>query len=444
VSALVALALAIVSADPPALDVSPFKLTVAIVQDPDFPPIEPELAKRALDLAAAEFGGRFSVPSPTFEIAGEYTVSGFLGEYALPVDPRCKPLYEARYHGKGEAELAAHKPAAIRFFQKWPLPSLLGFFDETERASIKTYDDVYEHYKKRYVRTIESMSQLRTPTGSPLVEPDKSARRSFVAWTCALLRQKDFDVVLTNTFILADLLTEPHPHAVFGKAKIGGIAARSPARRVLDGQALLATTFGIDTKLRELAELPDGPASIEERARILGIYLLAHEISHAVFGIPDVFDHPKGCLMTTRPGFTYRDGLKELEENPSPCPRCRPYVEARAAFDRAQRLFGEERFEAAVAAATGALKLLPEQFHGGRKKRMAEIVLVASKAYFELGKSKQATSLAQRALELDPSSEDLAALWSKTTMQASATRELAAIPTSTAARTGTVSRAKNR
>jgi tetratricopeptide (TPR) repeat protein len=426
-----------IGADPePAkgFDVSPLHLTVAIVQDPDFPPIEPELAKRALDLAAEEFSRRFAVPKPIFELQNEFTLSGFLGEYALPVDPACKPLYEARYRGGGEAELRERKDAALKFFQKWPLESLIGFVPEAERAGVKTYEDVHAYYVRRYLQTIASMKNLKTPKGTPLVEPERTARRSFVAWTCAFARQKDYDVILTNTFILADLLTEPHPHAVFGKAKVGGIAARSPARTALEGQALLATTFGIDTHLKEFAELPQGPATLEQRAKILGVYLLAHEISHAVFGIPDVFDHPKGCLMTSRPGFTYLDGLKELEENSEPCPLCRPYVEARAAFDRATRAYAERRYEAAIAASLTAAKILPKSFHGSRKKRMSEIIVVASKSYFETGKRDQARSLAQAALDLDPTTEDLASKWrAAATMDASASIKMNDLTTSTVA-----------
>jgi hypothetical protein len=418
---------------PPPLDVSPLHLTVAIVHDPDFPPIERELAKHALDLAAQEFAKRFSVPAPTFELQHEFTLSQFLGTYAVPTDPACRPLYDARYRGGGEAEIRQKKDAAIRFFQKWPLESLQGFFDESERPSVKTYDDVYERYLKRYLKTVAAMKNLKTPKGTPLVEPEKAARRSFVAWTCAFARQNEYDVILTNTFILADLLTEPHPHAVFGKGKVGGIAARSPLRTALDGQALLASTFGIDTRLKEFSELKDGPATFEQRAKILGVYLLAHEIAHAVFGIPDVFDHPKGCLMTSRPGFTYLDGLKELEENPQPCPLCRPYVEARAAFDRSTRLYDEGRYDGAIAAALNAAKILPKQFHGSRKKRMSEIIVVASKAYFVMGKHEQARSLAQAANDLDPSTDDIAAQWkAAASMDASATMKLNDILTATA------------
>src|SRR5438094_9549575 len=99
---------------PSRLEISEVQLAVAIVEDPDFPPIEPELAKRSLDLASAEFAKRFSVPAPTFTITNEFTLSGFLGEYALPVDPRCKPLYDARYRGGGETRRAPRKQVAMK------------------------------------------------------------------------------------------------------------------------------------------------------------------------------------------------------------------------------------------------------------------------------------------------------------------------------------------
>lgn len=403
----------------PSFELAPIKLSVALVNDPDFPALEPELAKKSLELAAKEFSQRFDVPPPELTIVNEFSLSGFLGAYALPVDPRCKPLYEARYRGTGAGELVRFKTTAKKFLERWPLESLQGFVEPELQASIKTHDDIYEYYTKKYIRTIDSMKNLKTPTGAPLVEPDKSARRSFVAWTCALLRQKEYDVILTNTFILADLLSEPHPHSVFGKAKIGGIAARSPERTALDGQALLATTFGIDTRLPAFVELPGEPPTFEERSEILGIYLLAHEIAHAVFGIPDVFDHPEGCLMTSRPGASYRDGLKELAAHPEPCSKCRPYVESRSLLDRSQRLYDEGKYTAVGNIALRAAQNLPKHFHGGRKRRMAQIMVVAARAYFALGRTKEATSFAKAAVDLDPTSEDAAGLFRSVTLASS-------------------------
>jgi hypothetical protein len=411
--------LALLIAAEPVFELAPIQLSVALVNDPDFPALEPELAKKALALAATEFARRFNVPAPELTIVNELSLSGFLGAYALPVDPRCKPLYEARYRGKGAAELTRFKVPAKKFLERWPLESLQGFVETEFQSKVKNHDDIYEYYTKKYVRTIDSVKDLKTPTGAPLVEPDKSARRSFVAWTCALLRQKDYDVILTNTFILADLLSEPHPHSVFGKAKIGGIAARSPGRKALDGQALLATTFGIDTRLPAFVELPGDAPTFEERAEILGMYLLAHEIAHAVFGIPDVFDHPEGCLMTTRPGATYRDGLKELAQHQTACPKCRPYVEARSLLDRAQRLYDEKKYSGVGNIALRAAQNLPKHFHGGRKRRMAQVMVVAAKAYFALGKTKEATSFAKAAIDLDPASEEAAGLFHEVTLASS-------------------------
>lgn len=415
----------------PTFELAKIELSVALVNDPDFPALEPELAKKALEYAAAEFSKRFDVPPPEMTIVNEFSLSGFLGAHALPVDPLCKPLYDARYRGGGASELPRHKAAAKKFLEKWPLESLRGFVEPHQQSKILNYDDVYDYYATKYIKTIDAMKGLKTPNGSPLVEPDKTARRSFAAWTCALLRQKEYDVILTNTFILADLLTEPHPHAVFGKAKIGGIAARSPSRKTLGGQALLATTFGIDTKLPEFQELPGDAPSFDERAKILGIYLLAHEIAHAVFGIPDVFDHPLGCLMTSRPGASYRDGIAELEANPLPCPKCRPWVESRSAFDKADRLFSEGRYSAASTAVLRAAQLLPKQFHGGRKRRMSQIMVIASKSAFELGKSKEAQSFAKAAMDLDPTSDDAAGLF-RTVTAATSLRQIPTSSTSTA------------
>lgn len=388
------------------LETTPAQLVVALVEDPDFPPLDEKLVQRALKYAESQFGERFGVAPPSFEVQYRYSVSRFLDTYAIPSDPKCKNLYAARYRGGGAAELLPHKAKAIAFLERWPLDALLGFVAENERPGIKTHADIYELYVKRYVATVEAMKGLKTPAGTALVEPGTSAERSFVAWMCALQRQQDFDVILTNGFILADLSSEPHPHAVFGKAKIGGIAASSPARRALGGQALLATTFGIDTKLPEFDELGGKPATFEERAKILGAYLLAHEIAHALYGIPDVFDHPPGCLMTSRPGATYRDGLSELEANKAPCPKCRPYVEARSLQDRGRQALEAKQYSTAVRQLTEAMKMIPKQFHGGRKRRMSELTLLAAQAMEAQGKLPQAKRYAQLAVELDPFSPE--------------------------------------
>lgn len=406
----VILALGLASAAPPAkaaprYPLRPLELVVALVEDPDFPPLDEQVVQVALRSAEAEFARRFDVPAPRFVVRYRFEAKRFIDIYAHPRDPACKEAFAARYKGTGTKELAAHREEAMKFLKKWPLESLKGFVNPEDRAQIRSYDDIYALYARRYVAQIDTIKRLRTPAGTPLLEPERSYERSFVAWLCALKTQSDFDVLVTNTFIVSDLLTEPHPHSVFGKAKIGGIATQSPHRTALAGEALLATTFGIDTTIPELNELNGKVPSLEERARLLGAYLLAHEIAHSVFGIPDVFDHPAGCLMTSRPGATYLDGLKELDAHPTPCPKCRPYVEARAAYEKGLTELEAGHAAAASQAFLRSVQLTPEHFHGGRRRRLAAVTMASSKAQVAMGQEQRALRYARLAVKLDPASD---------------------------------------
>ena len=398
------LALPAAAAQKPSFDVDPVVLDVALVDDPDFPKLDERLVQRALVAASATYRERFDVAPPEFRIVKRYDVYSFLSQYARVDDLKCARLFGARYLGGGAAELRQYKEQATTFFKRWDLDALKGFVEPEARDKITSYEDIYGVYESRYVSTIEKLKGFKTPKGTPLASPERSRERSYVAWTCALSLQDQYDVVLTNTFIMADLLSEPHPHAVFGKARIGGIAGPSPARKSLEGQALLATTFGIDTKIEMLSELGGKPASLEERARILGSYLLAHEIAHAVFGIPDVFDHPEGRLMTSRPGTTYREGLKELDAHPGPCAKCRDWVEARSSLDQGRNLHQRGDDKTALELLAKASKQTPKHFHGGYKRRMSEISRQVALAYAGLGDLARAKRFAETAKQLDPRS----------------------------------------
>lgn len=388
-----------------AADAGELVLTVALVEDPDFPSLDEALVKRAFDAARAEFTRRFDYPAPKFYVKYRFDVDGFLGAYSNPRDPQCRSLYRARYKGGGKKELGPHREKALRFLKKWSIESLKGFIENEEtKKRVSSYEEIYDYYVDRYTKTVSKFASQKTPKGTPLVRPGTSEERSFVAWMCALKRQEDSDVVITNTFILSDLLTEPHPHSVFGKAKIGGIAMPTKHREALGHQVLLATTFGIDTQIEELSELGGKPATFDERAKILGAYLVAHEVAHAVFGIPDVFDHPLGCLMTSRPGATYRDGIEELDAHPEPCSSCRPYVNARKVLDQGRAALADGKPKRARRLLLGAAKKVPKHFHGGRRARISEIVLLASRASMDSGREKEATKFAKLAVRLNPRS----------------------------------------
>ena len=393
----------------PLIDLSNTTLVVALVEDPDFPALDERLVQKAIRFAQDEFRIRFAAEPPKMSVRYRFPIDNFVSTYAQASDARCKNLFAARYRGQGVEALAPFERSAMAFLKRWDLGSIRGFVAD-RGVPIKSYNDAYAYYVKHYTDAVRSLQGLKTPAGTPLVEPEKTSARSFVGWLCALKRQDDYDVILTNTFILADLMTEPHPHSVFGKAKIGGIAVRSPARPALGGQVLLATTFGIDTDLAPLSELNGAPASVDERAEILGAYLLAHEIAHAVFGIPDVFDHPEGCLMTSRPGASYRDGLAELRAFPRPCPRCRPYVEARGLLAEARARLDAGQPAKAARLGRKAISTLPKHFHGRRRARLSEMSTVVAKAYATLERTQAARRYARFASKLDPRSIEVKAL----------------------------------
>lgn len=387
--------------DGPVYPKSP-RLIVALVEDPDFPPLDERLIQAAMRAAQAEYTRRFDAPPPTFDVRYRFEVSRFLSLYARPRAPQCQETFKARYRGTGQDELTPHRTVALKFLRRWSLEALKGFIPESDRAAIDSYEALYQRYADRYVATVDAMKALKTPANTPLIAPQASVDRSFVAWLCALKMQDDYDVVMTNTFILSDLLTEPHPHSVFGKAKVGGVATRSPKRHALGGQALLATTFGIDTDLPAFNETGGRKPTFAQRAQLLGAYILAHEIAHATFGIPDVYDHPDGCLMTSRPGKSYLDGLKELNAITRPCPQCQPYVQARRLFEMGKDLLDAAQYRRAVRVLTRSAKQTPKHFHGGRRRRLAQLTLWSSQAYGAMGRKSRARRFARLAMKLNP------------------------------------------
>ena len=395
----------------PKVDILPVELEVALVIDPDFPDLTDDLVERALQSAATTFAERFNVSPLTMKVVARVSTREFLDAHVHADKPACKRLLDARYLGGGASELIRHRKRGAKFLEKWPLDSLQKFLTDDEKARVKDHADLYIAAAAHYSRTVGLLASSKTPAGTPLVDPAANPDRSFAAWSCALSEQALYDVVITNTFILADVMSEPHPHAVFGKAKIGGIAGPNRHRTALGRQALLASTFGIDTDIAFLSELGGQAATLDERAAMLGDYLLAHEIAHAIFGIPDFFDHPASCLMTSRPDETYRDGLELLRRNPGPCAQCRKWVEARGLMDEGRRLIAEDRGKKALKALARASRKTPRHFHGSYKRRMSLISVLVSEAYGALGKEQRATEFAKRAVDLDPKFPDAQDRW---------------------------------
>lgn len=405
---------------PGAVEAPRLQLQVRVVEDPDFPPLEPKLIQAALKAAKREFALRFDAKPPRFVLLSRESAADYLKARIDPKAEGCAPLLKARYRGQSADELLPFQNKAMRFFRRWPLESLTGFLPGAAKTSTPTYSTVYAHYKRYYPARVEALKRLKTPKGSPLYQSKLTQGRSFVGWLCALKNEREADVVLTNSFILADLMSEPHPHAALGKAKVGGIAASNPYRAPLGRQVLLASTFGIDTPLSELSEVNGQPPSPDERAELLGTYLLAHELGHALFGLLDFFDHPESCLMTSRPGESYREGLAHLHAHPNACPRCQPWVKARKSLELGRSYLAQNAPDRALRELRHAIRKTPRQFHGSRRARLAEAAALSALAYDMKGDASTAQRYAKAALKLDPSQREAQTLLTRTATTAKA------------------------
>ena|GEM_PF-2126507 len=381
-------------------------LEVAIVTDPKLPQINQDLIAAALESAAKTFEIRFGLQKPHFVVTSSLSVSEFMKQAPLETSKYCLSQISKRYRGTGPQEFEPYEQKAKKFLKKWSLKSLTSFVTDSKIKRSPTYDGVYEHLIERYVTTVQRLAETKTRSQQPLVRPKYSTEQSFAAWNCALREQRNFDVIITNAFIMADIMSEPHPHAFFGKAKVGGIATLNPHRNALGKAALLATTFAIDTPITWLSELDGKPALPKERAEILGDYLLAHEIAHAIIGIPDVYDHPAECLMTSRPNQSYRVGLQLLRRHQKPCSRCRKWVDAYRAYHKAVKMLSNNRPRSALRYLSRASKITPKHFHGGYRRKMSDISYLVAKAYGEIGRKSRSLKFARRALELNPRSKE--------------------------------------
>jgi hypothetical protein len=161
--------------------------------------------------------------------------------------------------------------------------------------------------------------------------------------------QTDYDIVVTNSLIVYDKFTRPYPHTVLKHAKVGGGAFESPGRRVLDGHSMVVNFLEDSGAVPELSGDLQG-LSRSERNKILAGFLFAHELGHAFFFIPDVYDHGDDCLMNSSfENLSHRKGYELLTRSRNPCRPCGPYVAAKE-----QALAAERALARRDPAATGA------------------------------------------------------------------------------------------
>jgi len=66
------------------------------------------------------------------------------------------------------------------------------------------------------------------------------------------------------------------------------------------------------------------------RNKVIGAVLVAHELGHALYEIPDVYDHGDACLMNSSVhSLNNRQAYELMTEAMSHCPKCSSLAEQR-------------------------------------------------------------------------------------------------------------------
>ncbi|MBI5510361.1 MAG: tetratricopeptide repeat protein [Deltaproteobacteria bacterium] len=381
-------------------------LDVWLVNDPDFPPVTPSMATAILAQARATLSDKLGFGTLELNVKGGESVQSFIGRHA-GADKAClEELEPLRVRPSGRRAVDVDPKLVRRFLSRWSVESLAAFFPEAERRDLTSYDAIASTLLAEFDRKVATIADFKLANGQSLLAADKLDLRSYVNWICALRNQDDADLVLTNELILYDLASEPYPHSIFAKCKVGGASLLSPRRRAIYRRAVFASTFSMVTDLPFFQE--DGVLTLaaDDKLKVIGTFIVAHELGHAVFKLPDFYDHPPQCLMTTKYETGYVSGYRDLLQHPGPCPACQPWVDAKRFVFQAEEARRDGKWDAAIDYLRLAIKRTPKQIDGNYVRYIADLSVQVAQGYAALGKIKDALAWLKAALRIVPDHEE--------------------------------------
>jgi hypothetical protein len=402
---LVALLLTLLAEPPPdpaAPEAGHLALDVIIVNDPELPPVGDKEARAILDEAHATVSQKLGFGGLTFTVKATKSLGEFLNQHA-PVGNACLANFEATRvrPGKRRAQDVSAK-TVLPFLQRWKVDELRAFFTREDAKELTSYDAIATKLLLEFDRKIDLIKSMNLKEGRSLLADDVIDQRSYVRWVCAMREQDEADLVLTNAFILYDLASEPYPHSVFQKCKVGGASLLSPKRRAMRGRAMVGSTFSMTTSLPFFQEEGIEDLRDKERYEVIGSFIVAHELGHALFKLPDFYDHPKECLMTTKFETGYVSGYWYLKAYPGACSSCVPWVEAKRQVFIADEARQGKELDKAIAALGLAIKKTPKHVDGSYKRYIADLSYEIAELHAQKGASAEAGRWVQAVLKVAP------------------------------------------
>jgi hypothetical protein len=395
---------------PPAPRRPRLQLEVLLVNDPDFPPVTEDSARRILSSARHTLADKLAFPNVEFRIVGETSVADFIGRNTNPNDA-CSRQFEPLRVRVGQRAAREVEPKLVNdFLSRWSVESLAAFFPVAQRVGLTTYGKIREKLLEEFDRKVAVIAGFKLDNGESLLSAAKLDHRSYVSWICAIRNQNEADFVLTNEFILYDLASEPYPHSIFQKCKMGGASLLSPKRRAIHRRALVASTFSMVTDIPFFIEEGAEWLTTRERLEVIGTFIVAHEMGHAVFKIPDFYDHPPECLMTTKFETGYVSGWRELKAHPGPCPDCQPYVDAKRHVFLAHEARMDGKLDEVIKNLKIAIRKTPKHTDGSYLRYVADLSVQIAETFAAKGDPKQARRWLKAALRIVPEHDQALAL----------------------------------
>lgn len=394
------------AASEPAPEPAPeLTLAVLIVNDPDLPVVSMEDARAIFAEARRTMRNKLGYDAVAFDIRDTISSRELIERYS-PKDDAClarlTPL-RVRPGVRRAADMPRDK--VLAFLKRWDLSALRAFFPSGQRKALDSHEVIASRLLEEMDRKIAAIGDIKLPSGASLLAPEALEQRSYVRWLCALRNQSDYDFILTNAFVLYDLGSEPFPHSVFQKNKVGGASLFSPGREPLRGQAVFASTFSMVTDLPFFQEPGLETLRPKERFEVIGSFIVAHELGHALFKLPDFYDHPAECLMTTQFETDYVTGYWHLQAQPGRCGKCEPWVQARREVFLADLDEAKGDFAGAAAHLQRAIKMTPKHIDGSYPRYIAGLSAEVAELLLRAGKKAEAQKWAAATLRVMPDSQ---------------------------------------
>lgn len=290
-------------------------LKTIYLEDPAFPSLTPEQLERAMEFVRKAVALEFN----------------FTGVSFAPMEVEDLDQYFEKVIGKKKVigtpvnlfqpEFPQLTLKQRNFFKNYSLDDLGSF---VHGKKIDSLEQFYEHLCAAWFLRMERFRSLEM-NSKKVFTPDRLLSRTYTGWKTLLYYQTEFDFFITNTLVFYDDLERPSPHIIFNKGKTGGMSDKSPGAPNCKKTAIMASVIGFSG----VPYFSEENVPKERIPEVLGIYLIAHELGHMLFKLPDVYNHPLHCLMNSPPeNMNYMITVERFHKHQGPCPACRRWLTA--------------------------------------------------------------------------------------------------------------------